>query len=150
MPYRMRYFDTSDEPLTIQDIQEAMKRENPDYRLEIFKDSKRPLADLYFGDAIYAQIEINQPGDGLFDEEIQEMLDFLLDCEGEDRKRVEKLLKAAKQTIAVQVLWQDREAEETLSRIDPLWQWLFLSRKGLLHADGEGYYDEDGLTLADA
>jgi hypothetical protein len=146
----MRYFDTSDEPLAIKDIEAAMKRENPAYRLEIFEDSKRPLADLYLGDAVYAQIEINQPGDGLFDEEIEEMLDFLLDAEGQVQKRGEKVLKAAKRTVAVQVLSQGRESEETLSGIDPLWKWLFLTREGLLHADGAGYYDEDDLILEDA
>jgi hypothetical protein len=77
-------------------------------------------------------------------------LDFLLDAEGKGRKRVEKVLKTAKRTIAVQVLSQGRESEETLSGIDPLWRWLFLTRKGLLHADGEGYYDEDDLILEDA
>jgi hypothetical protein len=150
MPYRMRYFDTSDEPLLMKDIEGAMKREDPAYRLEIFADSKRPLADLYLGDAVYAQIEINQPGDGLFNEEIQEMLEFLVDAQGRGRKRVENVLKTAKRTIAVQVLSQGRESEETLSGIDPLWKWLFLMRKGLLHADGEGYYDEDELVLEDA
>lgn len=147
MPYRMRYFDTSDEPLSIKDIEGAMKREDPAYRLEILEDSKAPVADLYLRDSIYAQIEINQAGDGLFDEEIREMLDLLLEAEGKGRKRVEKVLKTAKRTIAVQVLSQGRDSEETLSGIDPLWQWLFLTRKGLLQADGEGYYDEDGVIL---
>ena len=102
------------------------------------------------GDSVYAQIEINLPGDGLYDEEIQEMLGFPLDAEGQGRKRVERVLKSAKRTIAVQVLWQGRESEETFSRIDPSWQWLFLTRKGLLYADGEGYYNEDDLILEDA
>jgi|ERR1043166_4512682 hypothetical protein len=146
MPYRMRYFDTSDDPLVMKDIEAAMKQEDPAYRLDIFEDSESPLADLYLRDAVYAQIEINQPA---VDEEIREMLDFLLHTEGNGRKRVEKVLKTAKRTIAVQVLWQGRESEETLAGIDPLWKWLFLTRKGLLHADGEGYYDEDDLILED-
>jgi hypothetical protein len=145
----MRYYDVSDESLSLKDIEAALKREDPLYRMEIFEDSERPLADMYLGDDIYAQIELYQPGDGLFDEEIQEMLEFLVDAEGRGRKRVEKVLKTAKRTIAVQVLSQEREWEKTLSVIDPLWKWLFLFRKGLLHADGEGYYDEDDLILED-
>ena len=150
MPYRMRFFDTSDDSLSLKDIEVALKREDPAYRLEIFEDSERPLADMYFGDGVYAPIELNQPGDGLFDEEIQEMLEFLIDAEANGRKQVEKVLKTAKRIIAAQVLSQGRESEETLSAIDPLWKWLFFTRKGLLHADSEGYYDEDDLILEDA
>src|SRR5262249_12376022 len=139
MPYRMRFFDTSDTALILKDIEGALKLVDLAYRLEIFEDSEPPLADLYFRDGVYAQIEINQPGDGLFDEEIQEMLEFLADAKGSGRKRVENVLKTAKRTIALQVLGQGRETEETLSVIDPVWKWLFLTRKGLLHADGEGY-----------
>ena len=51
MPYRMRFFDTSDDSLSLKDIEVALKREDPAYRLEIFEDSERPLADMYFGDA---------------------------------------------------------------------------------------------------
>src|SRR5262245_26817058 len=98
MPYYMRYFDTSSEPLAMEDIEAAIKRENPAYWMEIFKDGQRPLADLYLGDALFAQIELNQPGDGLFDEEIREMLDALLDAEGYGRQRVESVLKDAKRT----------------------------------------------------
>src|SRR5262245_27448238 len=106
MPYRMRFFDTSDEALSLKDIEIALKREDSAYRLEIYEDSERPLADMYFGDGIYAQIELNKPGDGLFDEEIQEMLELVIDAEGNGGKQVEQVLKAAKRTIAVQVLWQ--------------------------------------------
>jgi hypothetical protein len=146
----MRFFDRSDEALLMKDIELTLQQKDPAYRLEVFEDSERPLADMYFGEQVYAQVELNQPGDGLFDEEIREMLDFLLDAEGSGRKQVENVLKTAKRTIAVQVLSQGRSSEETLSVIDPLWDWLFLTRTGLLHADGEGYYDEDGLVLEDA
>jgi hypothetical protein len=34
-----------------------------------------------------------------------------------------------------------------LKAIDPLWRWLHANRRGLLQADGEGYYDAKGLVL---
>ena len=34
-----------------------------------------------------------------------------------------------------------------LQRLQPLWDWLFLFRSGVLHADGEGYYDADDLIV---
>ncbi len=39
------------------------------------------------------------------------------------------------------------EPEATLQKLDPLWGWLISHRKGLLKADGEGYYDHSGLML---
>ena len=49
--------------------------------------------------------------------------------------------------VAVRVLDQGREPEETLAKLDPLWQWLLANREGLLQAEGEGYYGATGLIL---
>jgi hypothetical protein len=150
MGYYMRFFDTSDDPLTIEAIEAAMQQHDPAYRLDAPQDARIPQADLYRGDSVFAEIEINQPGDDLFDGEIEEMLEFLEEAEGKNRNRVEKVLKSAKRIISARVLHQDREPEESLSGIDPLWKWLFSARGGLLQADGEGYYDKDGLILEEA
>jgi hypothetical protein len=145
-PRAMRFFDTTDEPLTIAAIETALKRENQAYRLYAEPGEAVPTCGLYLGDALYAGVEINEPGDGLFDKDIREMLDSLQDTEGTARTRVEEVLKSAKRIVAVQVLWEDR-AEEAFTAIDPLWNWLFLTRKGLLYVSGEGYYDENDLIL---
>ncbi len=147
MGYYMRFFDTSEKPLTIGDIEGALRSADPAYRLEAPESAKIPQADLYLRDEPYAEIEINQPGDGQFDDEIAEMLEFLEDAEGKARKRVAKVLKGAKRIVSVRVLGQDRETKDTLAGIDPLWRWLFSGRAGLLQADGEGYYDAHDLVL---
>jgi hypothetical protein len=147
MGYYIRFFDTSEEPLTIDAIQDGLKKDNPAYRLEAPESAKIPQADLYRGDSLYAEIEINQPGEGLFESEIREMLEFLEEAKGISCDRIEKVLRSAKRIVSVRVLYQGRESEETLAGIEPLWKWLFLTRKGLLQADGEGYYDENGLIL---
>jgi hypothetical protein len=56
-------------------------------------------------------------------------------------------LRSAQAIIAAQVLFGTGETEMTLSRLDPLWAWLFCNRDGLLQADGEGYYDAHGVVL---
>jgi len=150
MGYYMRFFDTSEKPLTIGEIEAALRETNPAYRLEVPVGAKIPQADLYLRDGLYAEIEINEPGDGLFKDEIAEMLEFLKDAEGKARKRVEKVLKGARRIVSVRVLGQDRETERTLAGIDPLWKWLFSTRAGLLQADGEGYYDADDLVLEES
>ena len=70
------------------------------------------------------------------------------EAEGESLKRVTSLLATAKAMVVVCVLSQGRQSEETLDRIAPLWDWLFKHYHGLLHADGEGYYDANGAVLA--
>jgi hypothetical protein len=150
MGYYMRFFDTSEKPLSIGEIESALRQVDPAYRLEAPESAKIPQADLYLGDGLYAEIEINEPGDGLFEDEIAEMLQFLEDAEGKARKRVEKVLKGARRIVSVRVLWQDRESGDTLAGIDPLWKWLFSTRAGLLQADGEGYYDADDLILEES
>jgi hypothetical protein len=117
---------------------------------QVKKRSHFAQADLYLRDGLSAEIEINEPGSGLFEDEIAEMLEFLKDAKGKSRKRVEKVLKDARRIISVRVLGQDREAEDTLAGVDPLWKWLFSTRRGLLQADGEGYYDADDLIVEES
>jgi hypothetical protein len=150
MGYYMRFFDTSEKPVTIVEIEDALRHVDPAYHLEPPESAKIPQADLYLRDGLYAEIEINAPGDGLFEGEIAEMLEFLEDAEGNGRNRVEMVLKCARRIVSVRVLGQDRESGDTLAGIDPLWRWLFSTRVGLLQADGEGYYDADDLVLEES
>jgi len=149
MGYYMRFFDTSEKPITIDEIEDALRQVDPVYHLEAPESARIPQADLYLRDDLYAEIEINAAGrDGLFEDEIAEMLEFLEDAEGEGRKCVEKVLKSARRIVRVRVLGHD--SEKTLAGIDPLWRWLFSTRAGLLHADGEGYYDAADLVLEES
>jgi len=150
MGYYIRFFDTSETPLTIGEIETALREVDPGYRLEAPEAATIPQADLYLRDGLYAEIEINEPGEGLFEDEIAEMLEFLEDAEGKTRKRVEHVLKGARRIVSVRVLGQGRDTETTLAGIDPLWKWLFSRRPGLLQADGEGYYDADELILEES
>jgi hypothetical protein len=150
MGYYMRFFDTSDKPLTIGEIEGSLHEVDPRYRLERPDDADIPQADLYLGDDLYAEIEINEPGDGLFEAEISEMLELLDNSEGRSRNRVESVLKQSRRTVSVRVLGQGRETDDTLAGIDPLWKWLFSTRAGLLQADGEGYYDAHDLILEES
>lgn len=67
----------------------------------------------------------------------------------EGHERVLEVLTRVREMIAVQVLFGGRDIESTLTRLDPLWEWLFAHRRGLLQADGEGFYDATGLVLGD-
>ena len=91
-------------------------------------------------------IEVSTPSDELFEEEIAEFREFLDEVPmTPGKRRVLECLDRCKAIVAVQVLFGTGDAETTLQKVDPLWNWLFANRSGLLQADGEGFYD--GQTL---
>jgi len=139
MGYYLRFIVTDPPPLSVAHLDAALRSVDPAYTIDGY--------DLRHGDGLYGEIEVNPRGTGLCDEELGELADFIEDAGEGDRARVLAVLKQATAIVAVRVLWQGREAAETLTRLDPLWGWLFDHRAGLLQADGEGYYDEDGRVL---
>jgi hypothetical protein len=75
------------------------------------------------------------------------LLEEVEESEGEGKTKVKRALEQAKAIVALQVLWQGCGTEETMEKLEPLWEWLFANRQGLLQADAEGYYDSSGLIL---
>lgn len=140
MGYYMRFITTDENETTLSTLEEALKQIDPAYSITA-------SGELTHGDDLYGVIEINRPGDELFDEEIEELREIVEDVRGKRRADVLKTLGEATAIIAVQVLWEDRQPEATLEKLNPLWQWLFSHRTGLLQADDEGYYDARGLVL---
>jgi len=146
MGYYMRFITTDERDVTLSQLDSVLKHSSDAYSIE--RDKSDDLEGLIkHNQEKYAQIEINVPGDGLFEEEIEELIDFVSDASGPRKVQVSHALKSARAIVAVQVLFQMRITEETLSKLDPLWTWLLENRKGLLQADGEGYYDKSGLIL---
>jgi hypothetical protein len=147
MGYYMRFIVTDGE-LRLAEIEEALQSADGAYRLHHHSGSQRQSADLYHGDELYGELEINRPGDGLFEDEVAELRETVEEAEeGDERQRVVEFLARATGMLAVRVLWQGRNVEPTLEKLDPLWKWLHDRREGLLQADSEGYYDQDGLVF---
>ena len=144
MGYYMRFVITDEKDISLDTIDSALKEIDPAYSVD-FDDNE---GELLYHEDVYGVFEINRPGDGLFDEEIGELKEFVQDSEGDRRSEVLQVLDNAKSIIALQVLQQGRATtEETFVRIDPLWEWLFRNFRGLMQADGEGYYDAQGMVL---
>ncbi|HET9079553.1 MAG TPA: hypothetical protein VFO01_03430 [Trebonia sp.] len=96
------------------------------------------------GGELIAQLDVSLPGSGVFEDDIG------LFCEQAGRAggtEVAARLDSVTAILAALVLRQGRTAEETLDQLGPLWGWLTASRHGLVHADGEGFYDQDELIL---
>ncbi len=146
MGYYMRFFTADPKPSSIDALAGRLRSRSPSWKLES-EVARRPSAKICLGEELLGELEVNRPGDGLFEEEIEELLEFIdADSRG-DRERVAKLLARATAAYVVRVLWQGREAEDTLAALDGFWEVLFELHDGLLQADAEGYYDAEGRIL---
>lgn len=139
MGYYMRFIVEDDQPLSLVDLDAALKAADPDYSI---RDG-----ELHYSNGLYAEIEINTRGEELCDAELQELQEVVEDADVGQQQRVIEALRVARHIVALRVLSQGRDSESTLEKFDPLWEWLFTYRRGLLQADGEGFYDSDGLVL---
>ena len=143
MAYYMRYFVTDHKSVSLADLEAGLPSLNPAYSIR----AEGNTAELFHGDGLYGVIEINRPGDGLFDEEVADEIKLVEDNTSTNREKVIHALKNATLTIAVQVVYQDRDAEVTFDTLNALWGWLFANYHGVLQADGDGYYDQGGKLL---
>ena len=145
MGYYMRFVGTDDEPFSTKNMQEAFSAAGSGYDVQVDETAGTILHQ----GATIAHVEINTPGDGMFDEEREELIEFAAEAGGDSsaRTRVVTTLRRATFLVAAQVLFGTGDTDATLGRLDPLWAWLFRHRHGLLQADGEGYYDAEGLIL---
>lgn len=98
--------------------------------------------------ATHAEITVDSPDHDYFDSDMGMLKSHIEVTSGPGRAQVEAVLSDAKRMICLRVLWGDRGTETTLSRLDVLWDWLFSHRAGLLHAEGEGFYQDETLILA--
>ena len=144
MSYYMRFLSTDAAPIECEELSNAFTSTTNKYDVQV-DDSAATIA---FEGALLAHVEINTPGDGLFDEERDELIDFVREApDGAGKMRVLTTLESLTSIVAVQVLFGTGDSETTLARLDPLWAWLFDNRAGLLQADGEGYYHRGQLLL---
>ncbi len=88
---------------------------------------------------------MNRPGDELFQDERDQLLEALPEAgAGAALERVRSALQGARSIVAVRALF---EGEGPLEKLSALWRWLFDHREGILQADGEGYFDRGGFLL---
>ena len=151
MGYYFRFICTDPRGLSLEDLHAGIRSVNPAYEVEITPREPYQSMEglLKIGDVALADIEVNRPGDGLFEEELGELNDFISDMTGNQKRRVRAALKAAKLIVAFQVLYQGREATEVFNDLDQVWNWLFANRTGVLQADDDGYYDSSGKLLSE-
>lgn len=140
MSYFMRFLATETPPTReeIASIVEAVEglTATPEDEDLMVRDSNGALALL----------EFNVPGDGIFDEEIEELLEVVSDGKG-DQDAVQAALKSTVALIAIEVLAGPRTPEDAMTALDPVLLALTDGTDGVLHADGEGFYRKTDLIL---
>jgi hypothetical protein len=136
MGYYMRFLLEDERPLSLDIIMVGLRAVDPGFALSAGGELTR-------SGELLAQLEVNLPGDGLFEDDIGLLRDEA-DARGAE---VAVRLGSVTAIVAVHILWQGRSGDETLDLLDPLWDWLIANRRGLVHADAEGFYDRKGLIL---
>ena len=141
----MRYIVSDDRTIGLEDIRAIFAQAGTEYEV----DGEEVEATIAYEGKPIGHVTLNLPGDGLFDEERDELIEFAQDGDDKSAKdRVIDTLQGARAIVAVKVLFGDNDTDWTLDRLIPLWTWLQANRHGLIQADGEGYYDGQELILA--
>ena len=139
----MRYIVADEQLVSLEDIGKAFAKAGVEYDVD---GEETEVTITYQGRPI-GHVTLNVPGDGLFEEERDELIEFAEEGNEPQKRRVIDVLRAAREIVAVQVLFGNGDTGWTLDRLSPLWTWLQSNRRGLVQADGEGYYDGHDLIL---
>lgn len=139
----MRYIVADEQPVSLEDIGRAFVEAGVEYDVD---GEETEVTITYQGRPI-GHVTLNVPGDGLFEEERDELIEFAEEGNEAQKRRVIDTLRAAREIVAVRVLFGNGDTDWTLDRLSPLWTWLQSNRRGLVQADSEGYYDGHDLIL---
>jgi hypothetical protein len=150
----MHYVVTEEsDTVTLDAIEAALKAIDPAYALGHRQPAPYEAADLLYKDQVYAEIELNRPGDDLFEDAVAVLIDDLDEFQfdhPEDQKVQQTLrewIQQARLIVGVQIIFGDEGMEPGVALVEPLWDWLFTVVEGVLQVDYEGYYDADGELL---
>jgi hypothetical protein len=106
--------------------------------------SESGRGDLYFGDALYAEVECNRPGDEIFEEDRGDLLDELAKQDDPAAGEAASALTAATGAVVLRVY---EPGHDDWPRLNRLIDWLFETRAGVLQVDEEGFFDCDGRKI---
>lgn len=144
MSYFMRFVLTDGVPPSINSIAEALNAVDAAFSIAQ-TTADTASGDLYHGDDLFAEIEINERGDPLCDEDIEDFVEEL--NKHDDPKRV-IALNALERATGMVVLHVLRAGHENPTVLNHLWEWLFATRTGLLQVDEEGFFDHEQRIVA--
>jgi hypothetical protein len=154
MAYFMRFLITGDYSPSVENMRQTLVSRDASYELISRQPVPYETLVLTHAGEEYAEIDFNRPGDDLFADELDDLLEELdetvFDTEEDSRVRdvVAEQVRETRLILSAEILFGDNFLEDGIRLIDPLWDWLFEQTDGLLKIDNEGYYDADGLLLS--
>lgn len=144
MGYYMRFVIDDEKKIALSQVLRGLKDMDRRYRFDGWNQT-RDSVDFYHGDELLGELDLYGIEPGEPDEEIEDLIEDAHAAGGPHVDQIVSVLDEARNILAIRVLWQNREQEETLSRIDPLWDWLFAHYSGILHTDDGEFYNAEGL-----
>ncbi|MBE2183130.1 MAG: hypothetical protein IAE89_06875 [Anaerolineae bacterium] len=135
----LRFLFTDGEPPTLAEIDQGLSAINSAYSLDA--DLSEPtFGDLYYEDKLLAELEINTPGDDVFEDDVADMVEELQKHDDPNREIPLQALAKATGMVAIHL---KRAGYENYELVQPLLGWLFDHRNGLLQIDLDGFYDHE-------
>ncbi len=142
MSYHLRFLITDSGSIDLDDLKTSLRAVNRKYRLDLEDGS----GELRLGTDVIGEIQLSTPEDDGFEDELAMLEEAASEGSGAGEARVADALATVQTIFKVRVSGKVH-GREALESLDPIWEWLFGNREGLLQADNEGYYDEDGLIF---
>jgi hypothetical protein len=144
----LRFLASGPEAISLEELGAALAASDPRWRIDDTSDERSSCGDLYLGDELLAELEVNRPGDMQFEDERDQLLQALPESgAGAALERVRNGLQSARAIVAVRALFAGEGRDGPFEKLSPLWRWLFDHREGILQADGEGYFDRGGFLF---
>lgn len=127
--YYIRYFAA--QPITSKAIHQALQALDPQFKID--------LGELVRNDAPLGQVEVNQAGGDLFEDDLRQTLHGLGNTP--HGNAVAPRLRAARAIVVVNLDWGDRGSDATFALVAPLWTALAQLSPGLSQWEGHGIFD---------
>lgn len=143
MTLRMRFLITDPGEVDLPDLAKSLRAINRRYQCE-FEDESGTIA--LAGEEV-ASVEILSPGNGSFDDQLAELEESASEGSGAGEARVADTLATVQLIFAAELPGKSNKRDGSRDAMEPVWEWLFSNRSGLLQVDSEGYYNEDGLIF---
>lgn len=129
MGYYIRYFAA--QPITAKAIHQALQQIDPTFKID--------LGELVRAEQPLGQVEVNQAGGDLFEDDLRQTLHGLGNTP--HATAVAPRLRAARAIVVVNLEWAERGPDATLAMVAPLWNALAQLSPGLAQWEGHGIFD---------
>jgi hypothetical protein len=149
MSFLMHFFFTDYGDFDWDGLREGLQTLDPQYDVV----GASPNVGLRYGSGLYGRMEfisvINRKWIVELRDEMEHTYAHFREGRLEDDfdwEQVKAILNNAQAVLEIKVVWQGRQPEDTLQRIDPIWSWLFCHRSGAVY-DVDGWHNKEGRII---